>query len=166
ADLTGLFTFFPSTRSIAVADASTAPGGVSTSSLITSGLDAWGETNFDSITSGTPEKDDKDVSGDLVLAATAEDTATEARVVLFGDSEFAINGFARGGNGTLLLNAIKWATASDNLIGLTPKPTISRSLSLFTIKDTAIVFLLGCVLPPLLVLVGAVAMWWSRRQHA
>lgn len=166
-DMAGLFTFFPSARSISVADAFTAPGGVvSTSDLITSGPDAWGETNFDSINSGAPEKDDQDVSGDLVLAATADNSAAQARLVLFGDSEFAMNGFARGGNGTLLLNAIKWATASDNLIGLTPKPSISRSLSLFTIKDTAIVFLLGCVLPPLLVLVAAAAMWWSRRQHA
>lgn len=165
-NLKGLFTFFPSSRSIDIADASTAPGGVTDSALIKSGPDAWGETNFDSISSGKPEKDAKDVSGDLALAATADNAATHGRIVLFGDSEFGMNGFARGGNGTLLLNAIKWATASDNLIGLTPKPSISRSLSMFTIKDTAIVFLLGCVLPPLFVLVAAVAMWWSRRQHA
>ncbi len=163
SDMTGLFTFFPSTRSISVADA---PSGVTASDLIKAGPDAWGETNFDSLTNGTPEKDDQDVSGELALAATAENFTTQARLVVFGDSEFAMNGFARGGNGTLLLNSIKWATASDNLIGLTPKPAISRSLGLFTIRDTAIVFLLGCVLPPLLVLVGAVAMWWSRRQHA
>lgn len=166
-DLDRVVSFFPTNRSIAVPDGAAVPARVSFVTLVKSGPDAWGETNFDSISAGNAAPDDADASGELALAVTAENSTTGARLVVFGGSQFAINGFDRqGANSLLLLNAVKWATVADQLIGLTPKDTVSRSLRVMTFKDTAIAFMLSCILPPLLVLVGGVAVWWSRRRQA
>lgn len=163
SDLANVVTFFPTVSSLGVADPA-APNGVSLVGLVRTSPNAWGETNFDSINDGTAQIDDGEASGEVVVAASAESSQTKARVVVFGDSEFAINGFSRSGNGSLLLNAIKWATADDQLIGLTPKENIARSLNVYTNRDVAIVFLLGCLLPPLVVLALGLSVWWSRRR--
>ncbi len=107
--------FFPTNRSIGVPDGTAVPAGVSLVTLVKSGPNAWGETNFDSINAGNAAPDGADVTGELALAVTAENSKTGARLVVFGGSGFAMNGFAnQGANSTLLLNAVKWATDSDH----------------------------------------------------
>ncbi len=167
-DLERIRSFFPSARSLAVADAGTAPAGVTVSSIINTGPDAWGETNFDSLNTGQWAPEEGDAQGALSLAATAENTAAGGRVVVFGDSQFGANAFWQSGaaNGILLLNAVKWSTAEEDLISLTPHNTVPRSMNVFSSRDQAIIFLLSCILPPFLVIVGAVGMWWSRRKNA
>lgn len=163
---TRVIVFFPSARSIDVL-AIPASTDVTSASLISSSQNAWGETDFDSIRNGAPNVDAKDTSGPLTFVATGENSKTKARVIVFGDSEFAMNSFtqtAQSNNGPLFLNAVKWVAADDTTISLTPKPNISRSFPQLTIRDQAIILLLSCVLPPLLVIIGAVAMWWSRRR--
>jgi ABC-type uncharacterized transport system involved in gliding motility auxiliary subunit len=167
-DLERTASFFPSARSLAVADTGAAPAGVTVSSIINTGPDAWGETNFDSLNTGEWAPEEDDAQGALSLAATAENTASGGRVVVFGDSEFGANAFWRTGaaNGFLLLNAVKWSTAEEDLISLTPRSTVSRSMNVFSRQDQIIIFLLSCILPPFLVIVGAVGLWWSRRKNA
>jgi len=161
-----ILAFFPSARSIEVLPIPAAPN-VTTSSLISSSDNAWGETDIDSIQQGTATIDGSDVNGPLTFAATAENAETKSRVIVFGDSEFAMNGFtqtAQSNNGPLFLNAVKWAAADETTISLTPKPDVSRSIPSLSIRDQAIILLLACVLPPSLVAVGAAALWWSRRR--
>lgn len=165
--------FFPYTRSIAVADAGSVPEGVVAVSIAQTGPNAWGETSVESLNANNPVFDEGEAASadGLSVAATAENTASGTRLVIFSSSSFAINVFDqqfgdRIANSTLLLNAIKWVATDEALLNLTPKETVSRSLGVITSRDQVIVFLLSCILPPFLVIVGAVGMWWSRRKNA
>ena len=164
-ELKNIASFYPSTRSFVVADAATAPANVSPSTLVQASATAWGETDFDSINAGSPQPDPNEATGELVIAATSENSSTKGRVVVFGSGDFAVNQFDRQTiNGTILINSIKWASGNDSLIALTPKKNTLRTLNIFSIRDQTIVFILSCLLPPFLVILGGVAMWWSRRR--
>jgi len=164
-ELKNIASFYPSTRSFAVADPAAAPANVTPSMLVQTSPVAWGETDFDSINAGSPKPDPADATGELVIAATAENSSTKGRVVVFGSGDFAVNQFdTQTINGTILINSIKWASGNDQLIALTQKKNTLRTLNIFSIRDQTIVFILSCLLPPFLVIVGGVAMWWSRRR--
>ncbi|MBI3241924.1 MAG: GldG family protein [Chloroflexi bacterium] len=165
--------FFPYSRSIAIAEAGSLPPDVTSVSIVQTSRNAWGETNIDSINAGNPALEEGDATSPdgLSVVATAENITTKTRLVVFSSSSFALNVFKQQGgdrfaNSTLLLNSIKWVATDDQLIGLTPKETVSRSLNIFTNRDLAIIILLSCLLPPLLVIIGGVSVWWSRRRNA
>jgi ABC-type uncharacterized transport system involved in gliding motility auxiliary subunit len=87
------------------------------------------------------------------------------RLVIFGSGDFAINQFDRQTvNGEVLINSVKWVTGNEKGIQLTPKAQTQRVFNIFSIRDQALVFVLSCLLPPFLVLLGGLAMWWTRRR--
>jgi hypothetical protein len=56
-------------------------------------------------------------------------TPRNARLVVFGDADFASDAFfAQYGNGDFLINAIDWASQQEDLISLTPKDNIVRMM--------------------------------------
>ncbi len=158
--------FFPSSRSIQLAD--TAPTDVTLTSVIKTGPNAWGETAFDSLSNGQLAPEESDAQGELTMAATAENATTGARVIVFGDSDFAANLYWPTGaaNAVVLLNAVKWTTSEEDLISLTPRPSVTHTLDVFSTRDLIVILLLSCLLPPFVVVVGAVGVWWSRRRNA
>jgi ABC-type uncharacterized transport system involved in gliding motility auxiliary subunit len=166
--LEGVNTIFPLARSITLAGPGVAPAEVSLSPVVSTmpGL-AWAETNVAALTdpAAPVEQGPEEAAGQLVIGATAENTATGGRVIVFGDKEFGQNQFWQQqlANGFLLLNSIKWATTREDQISLTPRDSTIRTLNVVNNRDVAIVFLLACLLPPLLVIIGGVAVWWSRR---
>ena len=127
--------------------------------------DAWGETDFASIESNQVSFDlTKDIPGPLILAAAAENTSTKGRIVVFGDSEFAVNALYKTGNGDILLNAVDWATQQEKLISLTPKNNPTRTYSppgSIGLIGMTLISLCGL---PLLIIAGGLATWFSRRK--
>jgi hypothetical protein len=72
----------------------------------------------------------KDVPGPLTLAASAENTTTKGRVVVFGNSTFARNeGFDAYANGDIFTNAVDWAAQETDLINITPKTPVTRTFN-------------------------------------
>ncbi|MFQ5409350.1 MAG: GldG family protein [Anaerolineales bacterium] len=162
--LEGLATIYPVARSIQVNER--LPEGVTVSPLVQTSPNAWGETDFSTLDDGSTQPDGTDAVGQLNLAVTAENTITGARVVVFGDVDFASNGIAREvfGNGEIFQNAAKWASVEDELINLTPAPSVFRSHNITTVRDIAIVTLLACILPLVAVMVIGGSVWWNRRR--
>lgn len=169
ADMTGVFSFFFSPRSLVLTDAATTPPGVTVNGVVMSGPSAFGETNLDAlqgVEGQQVQRDPEDASGELTLVATGENATTGGRVVVVGDAEFALNGYwtPNIANLSVFLNAIKWTTKRADLITLSPKPTTDNTMTV-TSRDMIVIFLLGCLLPPILIVVAGVSMWWSRRQN-
>ncbi len=164
-DMQQVASFFPSARSITV-NSGAAPANLSVTSVVKTSPAAWGETDFEALKQGQISLDEGETQGDLTLVATAENLTTRARVVVFGDAEFALDGFWSSGaaNPILLLNSVKWLTAREDSISLPPPNTVDRSMTV-TSRDVVVIGLLSCVLPPLLVIVGGVAVWWTRRRN-
>lgn len=166
-DLAGIAAVFPLARSIEIS--ATPPEGVTVTGFIKTFPSAWGETNLGALsgTDSNVQPDANEPSGELVLAASAVNSTTNGRVVVFGDSEFGQNQFwqnAQLSNGLLILNAVKWTTSKEDTISLTPHTSTTRSLNIFSTRDIAIVFLLACLLPPTVVIGLGVSVWWSRRR--
>jgi ABC-type uncharacterized transport system involved in gliding motility auxiliary subunit len=119
--------------------------------------------------SGPSNPTEQDLLGPITIVVSGESSATGARVVVYGDSDFAADSFYDSyGNSDLLVNSVDWAIGQEQLISLTPKDNTERSLNI-TPDNLAVVnnvLLLGLVigLPGLVVLAG-VLNWFLRRQR-
>ena len=162
-----LITVMPEARSLTISK--TPPQGVTITPLITTSSVTWGETDLASLQNQQQPVFDAnaDFRGPLTLAASAENSATSSRVVVFGDSIFASDqGFGVAGNGDIFVNSVDWAAQQGNLINLTPHPAITRTFNppgqlTFILIAIASVF----VIPGLIVAAG-VSNWLARRRRA
>jgi ABC-type uncharacterized transport system involved in gliding motility auxiliary subunit len=134
---------------------------------VVTGSDSWGKTNAESIQAGSFDYvEGEDTPGPLTVAIAAEDSGTQARLVVVGDSDFAANAdFYSYANGDLLINSIDWAAHQDELISLTPKQSTSRYVVPPTTQAVGLIFLLTVLVIPGAVVAGGVYVWWRRRQR-
>ena len=128
---------------------------VSTSSL------AWGETDL----ANQPERDEQDHLGPVHVGVSVENPETGARLVLFGDTDFASNNLVYlGGNSLLFTNAINWLARDEATLELTPRQNIQRQI---VIPESQLMPLqvLSCLAGPSLMLLIGLAIWYSRRKR-
>jgi ABC-type uncharacterized transport system involved in gliding motility auxiliary subunit len=128
---------------------------------------AWGENDFTSIEAGQPEYDpDTEIAGPMLLAAAAENTVTSGRVVVIGNSSFAIDSnFDFSGNGDLLVNSIDWGAEKEELISLTTvTPTERTFVAPGPFQRMAMLSGSVCIIPLAIIILGAVS-WYSRRKQ-
>jgi len=164
-DLKRISTFFPEARTVKPGDSSKGEGVVSTEILKTS-ENSWGETDLKSKSNQEPQMDEgKDTKGPLSLgvAATRKLGEKESRLVVFGDSDFAINGFfPQAGNGSLFLNTVNWLAQDEDLISIRPKSATNRSL-IMTEAQRDLFWWLARVFMPLAAMGMGAYIWWKRR---
>jgi ABC-type uncharacterized transport system involved in gliding motility auxiliary subunit len=151
--------------------------------LVETSANAWGETDLKSLATGGASPDASDIKGPVSLAAAVSGAATapappappsppsppsddkkpEARIVAFGDSDFASNA-ALGvqGNRDLFLNAVNWLVQQENLIAIRPKDPEDRRITLTADQQTRIFYFTVLIVPGLVLLAG-VQTWWRRR---
>lgn len=146
ADLTQLITFAPLALTTPASWLETDPENV--------GLDAGQE-----LTGPFP----------VVAAVQASITADEserhlpAKMVLFGDSDFAKNKFfASSQNGDLLLNSVNWLVEDYDLIEAEPNERSFRQLVVNT-RERGFIKWSSWFLPPVVMIVLGTIVWWRRR---
>jgi ABC-type uncharacterized transport system involved in gliding motility auxiliary subunit len=160
-------TMYPVARSVTIPVPGKELTATTYSTLVKVDPAAWGETNVDELNQGAgPAQDAADIQPPLNVAVTAQNSTTNARLVVFGDSDFASNAFyAQGANANLLVNAIDWATADETLINVTPRTPTQLTLSLTNALTINAIFVLVVIVMPLLVLVMGGVVWFQRRRH-
>ena len=90
--------------------------------------------------------------------------AERARLVVFGDSDFATNQFVDvAGNGDLLMNAVSWLLNERDQITIRPKSAQFRPLELAPGDEFWIRWVSWLVVPFIPILAGVVV-WWRRRR--
>jgi ABC-type uncharacterized transport system involved in gliding motility auxiliary subunit len=83
--------------------------------------------------------------------------------VVFGDSDFAANGYAGiEGNSDLFLNTVNWLAQQESLIAIRAKEPSDRRLTM-TANHVTGMFWLSVVLIPAAVLGAGIFTWWRRR---
>ncbi|MCY4659403.1 MAG: DUF4350 domain-containing protein [Acidobacteria bacterium] len=115
------------------------------------------------------EPDDEGEATDRAEATEADpegaDSTVEARVAVFGDSDFASNGaIGIQGNSDLALNALNWLAEQDSLIAIRPREPEDRRITLTADQQWRIT-LLTLLMIPGAVLGAGVYTWWTRRQQ-
>jgi hypothetical protein len=178
--LAGMPVVFPLARSVSVPQAPL-PGWRATP-LVETSPDGWGETNLKDLEkTGLPKKDDKDVKGPVSLAAAAEavegpkpapDEGTKreeapkrkARVLVFGDADWASNaGIANAANRLLLSSAVNWTLERESLVAIPPKSADQVAVTL-TRRDMGQVAFVVLLLLPVAAVAMGVAIWVRRRK--
>ena len=166
-ELKGYVSIMPTTRSVSVESASS---GASQVTLVSTSARAWAETDLVALQTENPQvapDSGMDITGPVPLSAAGENFDTNGRVVVFGDSDFASDGFFMDyANSDLLVNATDWAAGQEDLINLTPKDTTQR-IMLPPQSVTMNLLLLGIVIVlPGLALLGGIVVWIQRRSRA
>ena len=140
-------------------DAGDVPGPVPIAAVVAQTIDvpeAGNESaDGDGDAAGETEADDANEDGD--------DPPLQARLAVFGDSDFASNS-AVGiqGNRDLVLNTINWLAQQENLIAIRPREPEDRRITL-TADQQWRVFWLSLVLLPGFIAGAGVYTWWNRR---
>src|SRR5262249_251716 len=139
--------------------------GIMAEQLLASNERSWAESDMKSNQASFDEK--TDIKGPVSLAVAATKDLNEnkkARLVVFGDSDFAANsGFGLQGNGNLFLNTISWLAQDESFISIRPKNPEDRRLTMTESQGRLWSFVMLLFLP-VGVLVAGVSVWMKRRR--
>jgi ABC-type uncharacterized transport system involved in gliding motility auxiliary subunit len=95
-----------------------------------------------------------------------EDKVPKARLVVFGDSDFANNAYIQiSGNGDLFLNTVSWLAEEEDLIAIRPKAPQSSPVIL-TATQAKLIFWIPVVFLPATVLAIGISVLYKRRRLA
>jgi ABC-type uncharacterized transport system involved in gliding motility auxiliary subunit len=176
-----IMTVYPLTRSVTAIPNGT--NGRTAQPFVETSERSWSETNLKDLYEGTGgdvvlNEGSGDRKGPISIAAAvsapaaaasaakpAEGAPTpEARVVVFGDSDFASNAsFSNGlGNKDLFMNTIGWLSQQENLISIRPKDAEDRRITLTPAQQNNIM-ILSLLLIPGFIFGSGVYSWWKRR---
>lgn len=137
--------------------------------LIATSPNSWGETDLTISDTGEfkPEPTDGvDNVAPLNMAVAGENTATTGRVVVFGNSLFAISAnFDVYGNGNFFINAVDWTAEQENLINLTTRPQTQRIFIPPAQLSFLILALMMIVVIPGMVVFFGITSWIARRRR-
>lgn len=159
-NLNGYRTFFPFVRSITLAPE--VKGAKSVSAILATSPASWAETDFS--TAEHRYTEGVDTPGPVYIGAAAEDTATGARLVVFGNAGFVANQnlSPHVANLDLFMNAVNWLTEEDELISIRPKQPGDHRLYLTAFQMNLTLFTTVIAIPLVVFLTG-VGVWWKRR---
>jgi ABC-type uncharacterized transport system involved in gliding motility auxiliary subunit len=164
AELQSQIFLFQGARSVGVSEST---GSSTQVEVIKTGDQAWAETDLAALNEGTINPDEGvDIIGSVPIVVTGMNTATNGRVVVVGDSDFASNTFqAAYGNPDLFINMVDWVVGQESLIDLTPKSTTTRTLNLPAVPYfTGFMYLIAIVLIPGAILVAGIVVFIRRRR--
>ncbi len=172
----GIPVLFAASRSVRPGSAP----GYTVTQLVETTDEGWGETDLSAL--DQVERGEADFGGPVPLGAAVESeqaapaapaeapggepaaAPAKARLVVFGDSDFAANRLVQGnaGNSVLLANALNWLVEREALLGIPPKKTEQVRLSMTQGQLRAVMAIAVLGLPGLAVGTG---IWVSVRRR-
>lgn len=164
--LRGYVGVLPTARSVSVGSA---PEGVSQTTLVSTSSYAWAETDMAALESQTGQVSadpDVDMMGPVPLAAVGEKFASESRVAVFGDADFATNAFFQAyANSDFLINTVDWVAGEEEIISLTPKDTTTRAVIPPQSYAMNLILLVSVIVLPGLALLGGIVAFIQKRRR-
>jgi ABC-type uncharacterized transport system involved in gliding motility auxiliary subunit len=163
------FMVFQIPRSIETAP--TLPADVNVDQLAKSTSESYAKTNVQEIIDNKLDKTDGDAKGPFILAASAENTKTGARVVLFGSSTLPTNVWAGSNvvNFIATFNSLVWTTRFNSFMQqvTVQSPTRPQDVPVFASDGTLrTINLVTLVLLPFGALGIGLLVWWNNRERA
>lgn len=164
----GYYMLFNLPRSIEVAP--TLPSDVVVDELARSSAEAYAKTDLQALLDGEIAAAETDPKGPFVLAATAENAVTGAKVMLVGSESLAMNDFALGNqivNFATITNSLIWATNFDDYfaqVNIQSAPRPEDEPIRVDQQTNSLINLVTIVLLPFGILAVGLAVWWSNRE--
>lgn len=140
---------------------------VETGTIILSSQDSYGETDFQTLaqTNTFEPQADVDLPGPLPSAVWARDPATNAKILLVGDSDFVTNGFVGSalGNAVLFTDGVTWLTGLNEQISFNPQAFFTAPPLIFIDTQTLdLIAFITIILMPGVTLLAGLAIWMRR----
>lgn len=154
-----VMTFYPQTCSVIPQEDK---GGYDIKEMLKTGGNSWAETDFTTRQVGFNEG--RDIPGPVTIAVLIEKKVGDKKlgIALFGDSDFAKNGYFKNqGNADLFLNTVNYLAEEEDLISIRPKEVDDRRVTL-TQADVKTIFYLVVIAIPLLVIIAGVVFYIKR----
>jgi ABC-type uncharacterized transport system involved in gliding motility auxiliary subunit len=124
------------------------------------------ETSSETVVENTDTETETPIEEETVTETQAaeETPAKESRLVVFGTSQFAANGwFDQQLNGDVFLNAVSWLSQLDaESLSIRPKPATNRRLAMTPTLGRSLSWM-ALVILPLFGFVMAGVVWWRKR---
>jgi ABC-type uncharacterized transport system involved in gliding motility auxiliary subunit len=175
-----IMTAYPLARSMSPVEGGV--NGRNAQRIVETSQNSWAESDIKGLTGKEPPKFDEgaDKRGPVSLGAAVSGPAVdapkdpaakpgdepkkaEARIVAFGDSDFASNGvLGLQGNRELFLNTVNWLAQQENLIAIRPRDPQDQRITLTADQERRILYLTVFIVPGLILLAG-IQTWWRRR---
>jgi len=167
--------FFPLARSVSAAK--DLPQHVQNTELAKTGPSSWSETDLVMLKKGNASFDNKkDTMGPIPVAVVStiqhetkegkdgqNDVPRPARIVVFGDSDFACNSYLNlSGNRDLFMNTLSWLAEEEDLIAIRPKKRESQPVVLSYIQGRVIFWTSVVLLPATVMIFGIVVLRLRR----
>ncbi|HEY9159411.1 GldG family protein [Candidatus Binatus sp.] len=163
-------TVFPMARSLS-AEPNLKPGLTVTPIAKTSDT-SWAEVDLDTLfRQQKAELTAKDTRGPIAVVMAVDGNLEQfglgkgdARMVVFGSTEFADNQYAtQFFNRDFFVNSADWLTGEENSISIRPR-SIRASRFRLTTGQFSIVFAFAVLLLPEMLLIAGIVVWWERRN--
>jgi len=155
-----VMTFYPYTSSVTPM---TEKDGYTVKELLKTGPNSWAEKDYKQQRQ-VELNEGRDLAGPITIACLIEKTIGDNKLslVVFGDSDFAKNGFFQNqGNADLFLNTINYLAEEEDMISIRPKEVDDRRVTL-TQADVKTIFYLVVIAIPLLVIITGVVFYIKR----
>ena len=142
--------------------------------IVLTGRESWAERDLEQFYSeGRAEFDGEDLGGPVPIAVAgtvilegAEGASQEARLAVFGDTDFASNQIIGSyQNRDLFVNTINWLLGDIESISVRPNRANASQFQISASQKRTVQILALFAIPEVLALVG-VYIWWTRRQTA
>jgi ABC-type uncharacterized transport system involved in gliding motility auxiliary subunit len=160
-----VMTFYPLARSISPLMPTVA--GITVEPLLKTNEVSWGESDLSPGEKKQVQFDEKtDVKGPVTIAAVATKAIGDkkARLIVFGDSDFAINQyFGQVGNGNLFTNTVSFLAQDENFISIKAKDPANRPVTMTESQEKSVAWLVELLLPASVLVVG-ISVWVKRRK--
>ncbi len=139
---------------------------VTQTGLISTAENSWARPN-ENVNDDPNFNTETDTPGPLFMAVAGENSATKGRVVVVGNSLFAIDGnFDVYGNGNFFINSVDWAAEQEDLLNLTTRQSTPRVFTppTETWRFLLLVLVMVIIIPGMVIFFG-VSTWLSRRRR-
>ena len=163
SNLKGKYVVFPAARSVQIRSMDN----ITQVDLAKTTTAAYAETDLAALKQNQAQfNQGKDTAGPVPLAVAAENSTTSARVVVVGNSSFAINAyFPSYGNEDFFMNSVDWAAKQDILISLTAKSSTQRVLVPPQTAAMGLILLGSVFVLPGSILAIGILVWVQRRRR-
>jgi ABC-type uncharacterized transport system involved in gliding motility auxiliary subunit len=144
------------------------------SEIVRTGRESWAERNLEQFDAkGIAEFDGEDLLGPVPIAVAGivilegeGGASQEARLAVFGDSDFASNQMLSSyQNRDLFVNTVNWLLGDVEAISVRPNRSRASQFQMSASQKRTVQLLALFAIPEVLAVVG-VYIWWTRRQTA
>jgi hypothetical protein len=144
------------------------------SEIVLTGNESWAERDLEEFDAeGIAEFNGEDLLGPVPIAVAGTvilegegDAPQEARLAVFGDSDFASNQMLGSyQNRDLFVNTVNWLLGDVEAISVRPNRPRASNFQMSAAQKRRVQILALFAVPEILAVVG-VFIWWTRRQTA